>query len=60
VNGWEGRQGYVQAHLDALLKGRQPAIDFYLCGRPVMVGEVCRRLRQAGFDESALIYEKFS
>ena len=60
VNGWEGRQGYVQAHLDALLKGRQPAIDFYLCGRPVMIGEVCRRLRQAGFDESALIYEKFS
>jgi hypothetical protein len=30
-----------------------------MCGRPAMVGEVCRRVRQAGFDESALIYEKY-
>ncbi len=59
VNGWEGRQGYVQAHLEAVLKGRETEIDFYMCGRPAMVGEVCRRLRQAGFDESALIYEKY-
>ncbi len=59
VNGWGGRQGYVQAHLEKVLAGRKPAIDFYLCGRPAMIGEVCRRLRQAGFDESALIHEKY-
>lgn len=59
VNGWEGRQGYVQAHLETVLKGRKPEIDFYVCGRPAMIGEVCRRVRQAGFDESALIYEKY-
>lgn len=42
---WEGRRGYVQAHLRDLA-GAHPGAHFYVCGLSRMVGEVRRILRE--------------
>lgn len=57
--GWPGRRGYVQAHLEAVINGHAPALDFYLCGRAAMVSEVQQLLRQAGLDDSSVRCEQY-
>ena len=56
-DGWQGRQGYVQSHLDEALDGRSD-VDAYLCGPKAMVADVRSELAQRGFDERAVHYEK--
>jgi CDP-4-dehydro-6-deoxyglucose reductase len=58
-NGWSGRQGHVQAHLDEAMGNDGPELDVYFCGRPEMVAEVRAQLVERGFDEEAIIHEKY-
>ena len=58
-NGWRGRRGHVQAHLDETLEGRAKDIDVYLCGPRAMVADVRGALAQRGFDEQAVLHEKW-
>ena len=58
-NGWSGRKGYVQAHLEEAIGNDGPEVDVYFCGCPKMVAEVRAQLLQRGFDEDAIICEKY-
>ena len=57
-NGWSGRQGYVQAHLEEAIGNGHTELDVYFCGCREMVSEVRARLLERGFDEEAIIHEK--
>jgi len=59
ANGWQGRRGYVQEHLEEAAAPFCSDTDFYLCGRRAMVDEVCRRLAAAGVAEGHIHYEKY-
>lgn len=61
--GWSGRTGRVQAHLDEALALRTPddifETDVYVCGLKEMVDEVRAELKKRGFDRKQIIYEKY-
>ena len=46
ANGWNGRIGYSQAHLQEALAGCGCGIDVYLCGHAAMVKEIRHSLEQ--------------
>jgi len=56
--GWTGRAGHVQAHLEEAIGGRRD-IDFYLCGLQPMVDGVRGMLKEMGFDRKQIRYEKY-
>lgn len=58
-DGWDGRRGRVQTHLDEALGLLSGDFDVYLCGSPHMVADLRERLTEAGVPESAVRYEKF-
>jgi ferredoxin-NADP reductase len=61
--GWGGRTGRVQAHLDEALALRMPEdkddTDVYICGLKEMVDDVRAELKKRGFDRKQIIYEKY-
>lgn len=59
ANGWNGRTGYSQSHLEEALAGRTGGVDVYLCGHAEMVKQSRHSLEQAGFDIASVIYEKY-
>jgi NAD(P)H-flavin reductase len=59
AEGWNGRVGYAQTHLQEVLAGRTDGVDVYLCGHSAMVKDVRQTLEQAGFDIDAIVYEKY-
>ncbi|HEY4364770.1 MAG TPA: FAD-binding oxidoreductase [Bryobacteraceae bacterium] len=56
--GWKGRIGHVQHHLELALGGRVD-VDLYLCGLKLMVDDVRAILKGKGFDRKQIIYEKY-
>lgn len=56
---WSGRGGHAQEHLPEALAGRTAGIDVYLCGRPEMVRGTTEKLVAGGFDEQAIVFEKY-
>ena len=58
-NGWSGRQGYAQAHLGEAIGNDDGEVDVYFCGCREMVSEVRAQLLERGFDEEAIIHEKY-
>jgi ferredoxin-NADP reductase len=56
--GWHGRTGRVQQHLDAALAGRTN-LDIYICGLKAMVDDVRELLKEHGFDRKQVFYEKY-
>lgn len=59
ADGWTGRTGYAQAHLEEALNGRTTGVDVYLCGHSAMVKEIRASLEQNGFDIDSIVYEKY-
>jgi ferredoxin-NADP reductase len=59
AEGWSGRTGYAQAHLEEALGGRTGGVDVYLCGHSAMVKGIRQTLEQSGFDIDAIVYEKY-
>lgn len=57
-NGWAGRTGRVQAHLNEAVAGRT-AIDVYVCGLKAMVDDVRSLLASKGFEKQQIIFEKY-
>ncbi len=57
-NGWQGRQGRVQAHLEEALANRT-GLDVYICGLKEMVEEVRTLLKARGFDRKQIIAERY-
>lgn len=61
--GWNGRVGRVQMHLDEAIALRTPEdlfeTDVYVCGLKEMVDEVRAELKRRGFDRKQIIYEKY-
>lgn len=57
-DGWTGRTGHVQRHLDEAIDGRD-GIDVYICGLKLMVDDVRGILKGQGFDRKRIIYEKY-
>jgi CDP-4-dehydro-6-deoxyglucose reductase len=55
---WVGRSGHVQAHLEEAFGGRRD-VDVYLCGLKLMVDDVRKSLKGAGFDRKQIFYEKY-
>lgn len=56
--GWTGRTGRVQAHLDEALGGRR-GVDVYICGLKAMVDDVRAMLKAQGFEKAQVIFEKY-
>lgn len=56
--GWSGRRGRVQLHIDEALAGRRD-LDVYVCGMREMVDEVRTKLKLLGFDRRQVIIEKY-
>lgn len=56
--GWQGRTGRVQAHLDDALEGRAD-LDVYICGMREMVDDIRRLLKERGFERRQIIAEKY-
>lgn len=54
AQGWKGRRGYVQDHLEAA-EGQ----DYYLCGNPEMVDSVAVRLQDRGISEDNIFCDAF-
>jgi NAD(P)H-flavin reductase len=63
AEGWQGRAGRVQTHLDEAIALRVPEdkdeTDVYICGLKEMVDDVRAQLKRRGFDRKQLIYEKY-
>lgn len=57
-DGWRGRQGRVQAHLEEALAGRTD-LDVYVCGLKEMVEDVRTLLKQRGFERKQIVVEKY-
>jgi CDP-4-dehydro-6-deoxyglucose reductase len=55
---WPGRRGYVQEHVEALVKER-PQLDAYICGLKAMVDDMRRRLKAQGLERKQIRYEKY-
>ena len=58
-NGWAGRRGYAQTHLQEAIGNGAGEVDVYFCGCREMVSEVRAQLLESGFDEEAIIHEKY-
>ena len=56
--GWPGRRGRVQQHLEEALAGRRD-VDVYICGLKEMVNDVRERLAGMGFDRKQVHYERY-
>lgn len=56
--GWTGRSGRVQTHLDEAI-GERRDLDVYVCGMKAMVDDVRQKLKEMGFDRKRIIYEKY-
>ena len=56
---WDGRTGHAQQHLPEALAGKSDGVDVYLCGRPEMVRGTAEKLIAQGFDEQAIVVEKY-
>ena len=56
---WDGRTGHAQQHLPEALAGKSEGVDVYLCGRPEMVRGSAEKLIAQGFDEQAVVFEKY-
>lgn len=56
--GWTGRTGRVQEHLDDALQGRTD-VDVYICGLKEMVNDLRERLKERGFEKAQIIAEKY-
>ncbi|MEX2300797.1 MAG: FAD-dependent oxidoreductase [Bryobacterales bacterium] len=59
TEGWTGRTGYAQPHLEEALAGRAGEVDVYLCGHSAMVRQIRESLEQTGFDIGSIVYEKY-
>jgi CDP-4-dehydro-6-deoxyglucose reductase len=57
-DGWTGRRGHVQRHLEEAIAGRRE-IDFYICGLKPMVDDVRSILKGMSFDRKQIRYEKY-
>lgn len=57
-SGWRGRTGYVQAHLAEATGGRS-AVDVLLCGLKTMVEETRHLLKETGFANDQILFEKY-
>ncbi len=55
--GWKGHTGYVQKLIARYLERKH--LHAYVCGLQRMVNDVCRQLREMGYPEEALSYEKY-
>jgi|SRR5579884_598788 len=56
--GWTGRRGRVQAHVEAALGGGRD-VDVYICGIREMVDETRALLKGFGLDRRQIIVEKY-
>jgi ferredoxin-NADP reductase len=56
--GWSGRTGHVQKHLDEAIGDRRD-LDVYICGLKAMVDDVRARLKAMGFDRKQIVAEKY-
>ena len=56
---WAGAAGRVQGRLEAVVEGREAAVDVYFCGRPEMIAECCELLRARGVDPACLHFERY-
>lgn len=57
--GWAGRRGRVQLHLEEALDGRRD-VDVYICGLKDMVVDVRQRLAEMGLDRKQVFYERYN
>ena len=57
-NGWTGRRGYVQLHLEEMLD-RMRGAEIYLCGLPEMVRECRTLLEERGIPAELVIGEAY-
>jgi CDP-4-dehydro-6-deoxyglucose reductase len=55
---WQGPQGYVQVQLEDYLKGRKD-VEYYLCGRRLMVEHVRSILAGWGVERRGMRFERF-
>jgi len=55
---WTGHTGYVQKHIKKYLTGREE-FHAYVCGRPEMVEDVRRLLREMGYVAEAISSERY-
>lgn len=53
---WEGRRGHVQDNFDSIDVLNSEA---YICGLPIMVEEVMKKLQELGIDEDCIHHEKY-
>ena len=53
---WEGREGYVQEHIDDIVEDahEETERDFYVCGVPPMVVETKEKLKELGVPEERI------
>ena len=56
--GWTGKRGRVQLHIDEALGNRRD-LDIYICGMREMVDEVRNNLKLLGFERRQVIIEKY-
>lgn len=56
--GWTGKRGRVQLHIDEVLGNRRD-LDIYICGMREMVDEVRNNLKLLGFERRQVIIEKY-
>lgn len=62
AEGWSGRIGRVQGHLDEALQAASydlATVDVYICGLKEMVDDVRKNLKARGLDRKQIIYEKY-
>jgi ferredoxin-NADP reductase len=56
--GWPGRRGRVQQHLEEALAGRRD-VDVYICGLNEMMNDVRERLAGMGFGRKQIHFERY-
>jgi ferredoxin-NADP reductase len=58
---WQGRRGYVQAHLAERVEalGGAANVDVYVCGLQKMVGDVRKLLRDLGVAKDRIHHERY-
>lgn len=57
-DGWAGKRGYVQNHIETFDYLRVPS-TFYLCGNGAMIKDVKARLAEQNFDPKSILAEAF-
>jgi ferredoxin-NADP reductase len=55
---WQGRRGYVQEHVPAIVQGRSD-MHAYICGLDKMVKANRDLLKSLGWDRKSILYEKY-